>query len=221
MKKWIPLVVLPIVIAGCASLKPEQSARLTEAQRFVDEVTVAYSAPHLRVIVDNPERVEYYGDRYDWTFIRQSAIDVGNVRLALVEPPATIGPYWFVRYWPMNGWITIPPFALDGRNVRLALVKPLALATLQPPGRDGSFNLAELAKGNEASRRGVEIMVKFLGMSTRQAVDYYATYFIAVSKQRRSVDPDYDGLPVPPPCVRLRTLWTHFAIADQVPACGA
>jgi len=66
-------------------------------------------------------------------------------------------------------------------------------------------------------------MAKFLSMSTQQAVDYYARYLIAVSKQRRSVDPDfelYHGLLVPPPCDRLLSLRAHFAIADQVPACG-
>jgi hypothetical protein len=62
MRRLIPVVVLLTMLPGCASLKPEQSARLNEAQKFVDGVTVAYGVPPLEVIVDNPERVEYYGD---------------------------------------------------------------------------------------------------------------------------------------------------------------
>ena len=48
MRRLIPVVVLLTMLPGCASLKPEQSARLNEAQKFVDGVTVAYGVPSPR-----------------------------------------------------------------------------------------------------------------------------------------------------------------------------
>ena len=45
------MVVAPIVFAGCASLTPEHSGQLKEAQQFADEVTTAYGAPRVKVIV--------------------------------------------------------------------------------------------------------------------------------------------------------------------------
>lgn len=219
-------VVAALLFSGCVSLTPEQSAGLKEAQRFADEVTSAYGVHRVKVIGDSPWERGYasFFIQPDWW------LDWPGI------PDSTFNGY--AVYWPGSEWIVIQRGALNQpSDARLALVKPLALATLQrlvPSGGSNPANVPQEWPGRyEDYRRGVEIMVKFLGMSPRQAVDYYANYLLAVSKSydvtwmpgkpsRNRVDPDFWGyapMYVPPPCSRLGVLWTQFEIADPIPPC--
>ena len=96
------------------------------------------------------------------------------------------------------------------------------MATIRPPGSSRPSLKEERAWRSEATRRGVEIMVKFLGMSTRQAVDRYAAVFVAQGRGPSAEDSlrMLQGFPVVRPCDQLRDLWSSFAIPDPVPACG-
>jgi hypothetical protein len=194
MRRWIPLVVMPIVLAGCASLTPEQSARLNEANQFADEVTTAYGARRVQVVVNTS--------------------DLG-----------------YTGYWPDHDWIALQPTDLDG-SARLQLVDYLAMATiLTPSASNRRLTWEEVQPWRwryEVNRRGVEIIVKFLGMSTRQAVDLYAATFIALVQSNGPQAPLHlgpetgrrSGPPWWSPCDQLRDLWSHFAITDPAPACG-
>jgi hypothetical protein len=172
LSRWLPLVVLPIVLAGCVSLTPEQSAQLKEAQQFADEVTTAYGAPRVKVIVTKNQLDGY------------------------------------AAYWPRSDWIAITPTALDRGNVRLNIVGVLAMATIRPLATSRPSSKEEREWRSEATRRGVEIMVKFLGMSTRQAVDRYARLFVAQGRGPSAEDSlrMLQGFPVVPPCDQLRDL---------------
>src|SRR4030095_11853594 len=124
-----------------------------------------------------------------------------------------------MSYWPNNDWITISPAALNG-DARAAIVDGLALATTQPV----AFEPCRVPPCGErrwrakATQRGVEIMVKYLNMSTREAVDRYAASFVA-----RSTRPSVAGHNMPrgivSPCYQLDDLWFHFEISDPKPAC--
>jgi hypothetical protein len=78
MKRWIHLVVAPIVFAGCASLTPEQSGQLKEAQQFVDEVTTAYGTPRVKVIVTKSQ-----SDGYTAYWPNSALVLSGRVRTTL------------------------------------------------------------------------------------------------------------------------------------------
>jgi len=70
----------------------------------------------------------------------------------------------------------------------------------------------------EANRRGVEIMVRFGGMTEREALDLYATYFIEDNRRRDGRDAQVlFGHQMP--CVELRDLWSSFGLT--APPCEA
>jgi hypothetical protein len=176
--------VLPIVLAGCVTLTPEQSVQLKEAQQFADEVTTAYGAPRVKVIVTKNQLDGY------------------------------------AAYWPRSDWIAITPTALDRGNVRLNIAGSV-MATVRAP-LSSRPTLEEVRRWRyEANRRGIEIMVGFLNMSTRQAIDTYAAIFVA---EGRGSIVDFaqslEGRPVVPPCDQLRDLWSYFVVVDPVSACG-
>lgn len=192
MRRWIPLVVLPIVFAGCASLTPQQTARLHEAQQFADTVTTGYGVPPVKVRVDDPG-------------------EVGRT-----------------VYSPSTRSLTIPSAVLDRADVRPTLVNALAGATLGNSPQSTFVDVKEQQEWRyKTNRRSVEIMTKFLDMSVRQAVNYYAEIFIAAGKRPPAYvsreDPNWftnEKFRAVSPCDQLRDLWSHFAIVDPVPACG-
>ena len=71
-------------------------------------------------------------------------------------------------------------------------------------------------KERAANHRGVEILVRFLGLTEREALERYATYLIAANRSRngRNVLIPF-GHPLP--CVQLRDLWASFG--QTAPAC--
>jgi len=73
-------------------------------------------------------------------------------------------------------------------------------------------------KERAANHRGVEILVRFLGLTEREALEGYAAYLIEANRNRngRNVLIPF-GHPLP--CVQLRDLWTSFG--QTAPACEA
>jgi hypothetical protein len=130
-------------------------------------------------------------------------------------------------YWPNHGWISLQPTDMSG-DPRLKLVPYLSMATNRTPTPlGGSISVEEVRPWQyEVNRRGVDIMVKFMNMSTRQALDTYATYLVAMSRGSatwllpRTRDVQAFGPPVTPPCDQLRDLWTHFEKTAPMPECG-
>ena len=72
----------------------------------------------------------------------------------------------------------------------------------------------------DLNRRAVELSVKYLGITTRAAVETNAQRIVkendAFRKRGRQLGP-YEVTP----CEQLADLWSHFAIADPPPACEA
>lgn len=136
---------------------------------------------------------------------------------------ATTGlrPTIAAAYLRHNDWIFIRPEHLTGNGFLVVLTHELGHATLG----HGRFDvprerLSALIADHEraANRRGVEIMVRFLGVTERQALEHYATYFVAASwarKDRRVLLPF--GHPLP--CEQLRDLWASFG--QPPPPCEA
>src|SRR4030095_10878142 len=78
------LVALLTLLVGCsAALAPttsEQAEGLKEAQRTADQVTKAYGVASVRVYASSdlrPTTIAGYSHRYDWIFIRPTAL-TGN-----------------------------------------------------------------------------------------------------------------------------------------------
>ena len=133
----------------------------------------------------------------------------------------------YTEYWERNDWITIRRTDLDRGNARLAILNSLAAATL-PPHPARSKTADERWLRFERNRRGVEIMVRFLGATTRQAVHHYAASLVKQNDVGpRGIDPSY-GLGnwyaamrfwSVPPCDQLHDLWSHFAMREPAPPC--
>jgi hypothetical protein len=70
----------------------------------------------------------------------------------------------------------------------------------------------------EANQRGVEIMVRFLGVTEREAANRYAAYMVAANRARRG-----QAIQLPlshfHPCLQLRDLWRSLAFSEPPPAC--
>ena len=118
-----------------------------------------------------------------------------------------------------------------GSDELRAVVLPylLAHATLGHRGRRP--RLEELKERQQeilaANHRAVEIMVRFMGMTEREAVERFASYFAKVNDEMRKADrvPYYNRLGPylpfghPHPCDQLRDLWLHFGMAEPQPKC--
>jgi hypothetical protein len=137
-------------------------------------------------------------------------------------------------------WISLPPSLLE-RQDRLVIIAPvLAAATLGHRFPPGSVEAAR-AQRFAAYRRAVEILVKFLAMNTRQAVDQYTGILLARNEAYTAQAAELpklhtirsprgvalsgefwaylsESLTVPP-CDLLRDLWSYFAMAAQPPIC--
>ena len=132
-------------------------------------------------------------------------------------------PNFAAAYSYLYDWIFIRPQMLTGNAFWIAISHVLGHATLSHGGRqlDGSreqIRATTIMHEAEANRRGVEIMVRFGGVTEREALDSYATYFIEANRQR-------DGRNVQilfghqMPCDELRDLWTSFG--KTAPPCEA
>ena len=169
------------LLAACTPLPPARSPALKDAQQFVDEVTAAYGAGHVRVILGGSE-TGYHGDA-----------DV-----------ITIGP---------------PYFGSNEQRVVLAAV--LGAPTLKLRTSTPANLLA-------ANRQGVKIMVQFLGMSQREAIDRLAALLVTSRQslrdgERRVSTRDWrvvwHNREHLHPCEQLRALWASYALAAPQPPC--
>jgi hypothetical protein len=125
---------------------------------------------------------------------------------------ASLGPSTGGTYAYQNDWIFIRPESLTGKRLLVLISHELGHATLGH--RPSESPSVERERG--ANRRGVEILVKFLGLSEQEALDIYAAYLIAANRSRHGRD-----VLIPAghlmPCEELRELWTGFG--QTAPAC--
>ena|SRR5438093_2677424 len=116
-------------------------------------------------------------------------------------------------------WIFIHPRLLTGNGFMYVISHELGHVTLghRPVDLPTEKLRAVIAdKERAANHRGVEILVRFLGLTEREALERYATYLIAANRSRngRNVLIPF-GHPLP--CVQLRDLWASFG--QTAPAC--
>jgi hypothetical protein len=127
---------------------------------------------------------------------------------------ASLGPSTGGSYFSQNDWIFIRPESLTGKRLLVLISHELGHATLGHRPTDAP----NIDRERHANRRGVEILVKFLGLTEREALETYAGYLIAANKYRHGRD-----VLIPAghllPCEELRELWDGFGQA--APACEA
>lgn len=125
----------------------------------------------------------------------------------------------FTPFLSWGRYLSIAATDLDRGDVREKIVTPVAVATLDPPPDSPTAVEYRRQYVFDLNRRAVEICVRFLGVTTRQAVDVYATLFVQLNAGvRRRVHQEYFLREVPP-CDQLHDLWSHFAIPDPPPTC--
>jgi len=146
------------------------------------------------------------------------AYGVARVR---VYATSDLRPTTGAGYLYRQDWIFIRPRLLTGNAFMVVLTHELGHATLghRPVYLPQEQLRAVIAdKERAANRRGIEIMVRFFGVTERQALEHYATYFIEANRVRegRAI-----ALPFghPLPCEQLRDLWASFG--RTAPPCEA
>jgi hypothetical protein len=145
------------------------------------------------------------------------AYGVPRVRVYAAGARPGAGGAYSYRY----DWIFIRPELLTGNLFWIVLGHELGHATLGHRPVDGQreqVRATMIAREAEANRRGVEIMVRFGGMTEREALDLYATYFIE-DNLRRDGRNDQVLFGHQMPCDELRELWTSFG--RTAPPCEA
>jgi len=112
------------------------------------------------------------------------AYGVARVRVyATSDLGSTTGAGYLYR----QDWIFIRPELLTGNAFLVVLTHELGHATLghRPIHLPREQLRAAIADGERAAnRRGIEIMVRFFGVTERQALEHYATYFIEGNRVR-------------------------------------
>ena len=145
------------------------------------------------------------------------AYAVSGVRVfAASLPPGTGGSYSY-HY----DWIFIRPELLTGPRFLVVISHELGHVTLGHRPTDVTRvqrTAAGVEKERAANRRGVEIMVKYMGLTERQALDHYATYLIEANRTRHGQDVllPFGHLR---PCEELSELWAGFG--QTAPPCEA
>lgn len=125
---------------------------------------------------------------------------------------ASLGPSTSGSYFGQTDWIFIRPESLTGKRLLVLISHELGHATLrhrptEPPSVERERN---------ANRRGVEILMKVLGLSEREALETYAEYFIGANRYRHGRDVLLPAGHLPP-CEELRELWTGYG--QTAPTC--
>jgi IrrE N-terminal-like domain len=131
--------------------------------------------------------------------------------------PASLGPAAGGTYAYQYDWIFIRPEVLGNKRRLVLISHELGHATLGHRPIDDARRATEgVERERDANRRGVEIMVKFLGLTEREALDSYAAYLMEANRYRHGRDV---LLPLGHllPCEELRELWTHYG--QTAPAC--
>ncbi len=146
------------------------------------------------------------------------AYGVARVRVyATSSLQSTTGAGYLYR----QDWIFIRPELLTGSAFWVVLSHELGHVTLgHRPVYLSPAQARAVVADNEraANRRGVEIVVRFSGVTERQALERYAAYFIEANRVRegRAVLLPF-GHPLP--CEQLRDLWASFG--QTAPPCEA
>lgn len=146
------------------------------------------------------------------------AYGVPRVRVYAAATRASVAGSYSYRY----DWIFIRPELLTGSLFWIVLSHELGHATLghgrQIDGSPERIRATRTMQEAEASRRGVEITMRFAGVTEREALDRYATFFIEAHRRRGGRDlPILSGHQLP--CVELRDLWSSFG--KTAPPCEA
>ena len=109
--------------------------------------------------------------------------------------PISLGPGTGGSWAYQNDWIYVRPELLTGSRLLVLISHELGHVTLghRPlyvPNVQRTATAVERERA--ANRRGVEILVKYLGLTEQQALDHYARYFIEYHRD----DPDVAALTV-------------------------
>lgn len=115
-------------------------------------------------------------------------------------------------YTYQDDWIFIRPESLTGKRLLVLISHELGHATLGHRPTE----VPSVERERDANRRGVEILVKYVNLSEREALETYAGYLIAANKYRHGRDaliPSGHLLP----CEELRQLWTFYG--QTAPPC--
>jgi hypothetical protein len=126
--------------------------------------------------------------------------------------PISLGPGTGGTWAYQNDWIFVRPELLTGPRLLVLISHELGHVTLgHRPLYVPNVQRTAVAVEREraANRRGVEILVKYLGLTEQQALDHYATYFIEANRVRHGQDVllPFGHLH---PCVELNELWEGF-----------
>ena len=160
-----------------------------------------------------PKQVNALKDAQRFVDEVTSAYGVGHVRVT--QEGSETG------YHGGAGVITFRPPYLGRDDQRVVLAVALGAATLK---------LREATPENvlAANRQGVSIMVRFLGMTEREAIDRLANLLLEYREalrlsERLASTRDWRvvwyGRPHLHPCEQLRALWASYSLADQQPPC--
>ena len=205
--RWAAAAALVVVLAGCSAalvpLTTDEATGLERAQRLADAVTAHYGVPRVRVYATGApgsgRAAGTYSYRSDWIFLRPSSL-TGNA--------------FFVVLSHELGHAT-----LSHRPVELGLMPGQTLEDLRA-GREIKISPRARAAITEmehaANHRGVEILVRFAGLTEREALERYSTYFIGANRSRQGKN---IMMPVghPMACDQLRALWASFK--QDAPPC--
>jgi hypothetical protein len=177
-----------LLLSACATLPPAQEAGLKKAQQIADATTKLYGIGRIRVFADD--------------------------RL-----PAGVG----AGYYGQSSRILIrPEMLVYDRHLTALVAHELGHATLgygtlegwTPGERRRALAQQEL----EADRRSVEILVRVMGLTERDAIDSVAAYFVEANRARGGyalgVPADYEH-----PCEQLRKFWSSYLLSDPPPRC--
>ncbi len=130
-------------------------------------------------------------------------------------------PYKGRRFEPTINWgrhLSVAATDLDRGDVRERIVFPLAWATLGYMPDSPTAVEYRRQYMFDLNRRAVEISVRFLGITTRQAVEINAVRIVTLNEDFRRRGFQRPALEVTP-CEELRDLWSHFAMTEPMPGC--
>jgi hypothetical protein len=170
-------------LGACASLTPQQSDRMKEAQEIANETTKLYGVPHVSVF--SYERMSAnsaagYAGRQGWILLSRAALD-----------DTTFAPV----------------LAHELGHATLSHDDPIVLRVARPTPAD--YRKAQQQRELDANARAVEIMVRVMGKTEPEALLMLASYLADANTSRGGLAV---GLPAGHmhPCDQLRDLATRF-----------
>lgn len=191
--------IIVLSFSGCVSLPPQQAARLTEARDIANRTSKLYGVPRVRVFSEDrlsPSAAAGYAPGNNWILIR---------RRVLGSP----------------GFI--PVLAHELGHVTLRHDLPIVLEGGERQPDLAAYRRAAEQRELDANGRAVEIMIRVLGMTERDAVMALASYLAAANTAR-----DGRAIALPHghihPCDQLQDLvrrfpgdWSRNVNCDRAP----